>query len=127
VNHVSETIGISIAAIAMVAIFLHIIREEARFRKNAAVARVAYLHSLESLEHDPGNPELKQNALRLGRKFSDLTCDENGFPDFDEQMLNEEVEAVCRVRESRLSLYPVLAQGDYRGFSDVASFSMKRA
>lgn len=62
-------------------------------------ARGEYLGSLDSLKQDPNNPDLKQNTLALGRKYSELTRkfdnQDGTITVFDEISLMNDINAAC--------------------------------
>ena len=58
-------------------------------------ARKAYDNSLETLRHDPNNPELRADTLRLGRAYSNLTRNDKGVTLFDEFALMNDINAAC--------------------------------
>lgn len=58
-------------------------------------ARGAYQESLAKLKLDPSNPNLRQETLRLGREYSNLTRDQKGVTVFDEVALSNDINAAC--------------------------------
>lgn len=58
-------------------------------------ARRAYQESLAQLKLDPSNPNLRQETLRLGREYSNLTRDQKGVTVFDEVALSNDINAAC--------------------------------
>lgn len=58
-------------------------------------AQYAYEIVLVELQNDPRNPNLKQEALRLGREYSNLCQDEQGNTIFDEVALMNDINAAC--------------------------------
>lgn len=58
-------------------------------------AQYAYEIVLVELQNDPRNPNLKQEALRLGREYSNLCRDEQGNTIFDEVALMNDINAAC--------------------------------
>jgi hypothetical protein len=58
-------------------------------------ARRAYLHSLARLKLDPANPDLREETLRLGRSYSNLTRNRRGVTIFDEVALSNDISAAC--------------------------------
>jgi len=58
-------------------------------------ARGAYQESLAQLKLDPSNPNLRQETLRLGREYSNLTRDQKGVTVFDEVALSNDINAAC--------------------------------
>jgi hypothetical protein len=58
-------------------------------------ARAAYQESLAQLKLDPSNPSLRQETLRLGREYSNLTRDKKGVTVFDEVALSNDINAAC--------------------------------
>src|SRR6185295_13550226 len=55
----------------------------------------AYRESLAQLKQDPSNPNLRQETLRLGREYSNLTRDQKGVTVFDEVALSNDINAAC--------------------------------
>ena len=64
-------------------------------QKALAAALQAYQVSLERLEADPNNPQLRQQALRLGRDYLNLTRNKQGVTVYDEVALKNDIDAVC--------------------------------
>lgn len=58
-------------------------------------AHGAYQASLAQLKLDPANPNLRQETLRLGREYSNLTRDQKGVTVFDEVALSNDINAAC--------------------------------
>lgn len=58
-------------------------------------AHGAYRESLAQLKLDPSNPNLRQETLRLGREYSNLTRDKKGVTVFDEVALSNDINAAC--------------------------------
>jgi len=54
-----------------------------------------YLDSLEKLKHDPTNANLRQRTLELGRRYSNLTRNQQGVTVFDEVALSNDIGAAC--------------------------------
>lgn len=70
--------------------------------KSAAWARAArdaaeraYHESLDRLKADPGNANLRQETLALGRTYSNLTRDKKGVTLFDEVALMNDINAAA--------------------------------
>jgi hypothetical protein len=58
-------------------------------------AKKAYQASLRRLKRDPNNPDLREAALRLGRKYSNLLRTYNVKTAFDETALMNDINAAC--------------------------------
>jgi len=58
-------------------------------------AKAAYERSLARLKEDPGNPDLKQKTLGLGRVYSNLTRENKGVTIYDEVALSNDISAAC--------------------------------
>lgn len=58
-------------------------------------ARKAYMASLEQLKREPTNASLRQETLRLGREYSNLTRNSKGVTVFDEVALSNDIGAAC--------------------------------
>ncbi len=54
-----------------------------------------YKEALDELRGDPTNAILRQNALKLGRIYSNLARDAKGVTIFDEVALMNDINAVC--------------------------------
>ena len=65
--------------------------EEAETQKDHA--RRQYRQTLEKLKLHPSDPDVKQEALKYGRKYSYLTRDKQGVTLFDEMMLMNDINA----------------------------------
>ncbi len=68
---------------------------EAREAYRVSAALLQYRMSLASLQAFPTDPELKEEALRLGRAYSSLTKDEKGVALFGEVDLMNDINAAC--------------------------------
>lgn len=58
-------------------------------------AKASYQQALLELKKNPTNPEIKQQALALGRAYSNLTRDNKGQTLFDEVALMNDINAAC--------------------------------
>nr|CAP48090.1 putative integron gene cassette protein [uncultured bacterium]CAP48795.1 putative integron gene cassette protein [uncultured bacterium]CAP48796.1 putative integron gene cassette protein [uncultured bacterium] len=58
-------------------------------------ALTAYRASLSDLKKDPGNSDLRQKTLNLGRIYSNLVRDKKGNTVFDEVALMNDINAAC--------------------------------
>jgi hypothetical protein len=56
-------------------------------------ARRAYFEHLESLKKSPNDPNLKQQTLQLGRRYSALTRESNGVTVYDEMAIMNDISA----------------------------------
>ena len=63
--------------------------------KAQAQAKASYEHSLTELKSDPGNADLRQRTLQLGRGYSSLTRNKKGVTVFDEVALMNDINAAC--------------------------------
>jgi hypothetical protein len=63
--------------------------------KAQAQAKASYDHSLTDLKSDPGNADLRQQTLQLGRSYSNLTRNKKGVTVFDEVALMNDISAAC--------------------------------
>lgn len=81
--------------------------------KLKAEALKAYRRSLAQLKEEPGNPDLRQQTLALGRRYSHLMRDKKGNTVFDEVALMNDINAACAGAgsQARTSL-PERAEGD---------------
>jgi hypothetical protein len=50
---------------------------------------------LQRLKAEPNNPERRQEALRLGRAYSNLTRNKKGVTVYDEVALKNDIDAAC--------------------------------
>ncbi len=55
----------------------------------------AYREALHRLKADPTNPNLREETLRLGRTYSNLTRNRRGVTVFDEVALMNDINAAC--------------------------------
>jgi hypothetical protein len=66
------------------------------FEANATEAsKNAYLQALRRLKEGPTNADIKQEALGLGRAYSNRTRDKKGRTLFDEVALMNDINAAC--------------------------------
>lgn len=56
-------------------------------------AHAAYQDSLKALKASPGNPDLRQRALTLGRAYANLTRDKKGVTVYDEMAVMNDLSA----------------------------------
>lgn len=63
--------------------------------KRTVVAEQAYRHSLHRLRHDPRNPDLRQQALGLGRQHASLLRGSSGHALFAEVALMNDINTGC--------------------------------
>jgi ribosome-binding protein aMBF1 (putative translation factor) len=69
---------------------------DARKKANAlAASREAYHNSLKRLKASPTNADLRQETLKLGRRYSNLTRNKRGVTIFDEVALSNDINAAC--------------------------------
>ncbi len=85
-----DTIWVIIVAGAVIALLI-----AAAKNKAAAAAKAAYESGLERLKRDPGNADLRQEILKLGRAYSNATRNNKGVTLFDEVALLNDVNAAC--------------------------------
>lgn len=64
-------------------------------QQQLADALAAYQASLAQLKSEPNNAELRQQALQLGRAYSNLTRNKEGVTLFDEVALKNDIDAAC--------------------------------
>lgn len=81
----------SIAAIVFILVGQSRARTDAEQRRQAA--HDAYKAALANLKISPSNPHLKEEALRLGRSYANLTRDQKGVTIFDEVALSNDISA----------------------------------
>lgn len=84
-----EGCGLVLVLILVVAVVMAICQSKARER-----ARVAYQNALARLKRDPGNSDLREETLRLGRTYSNMTR-QRGVTLFDEVALSNDINAAC--------------------------------
>ena len=58
-------------------------------------AQQAYLESLEQLKHNPADPHLRQETLRLGRIYASKVRSSGRVAVFDEVALMNDINAAC--------------------------------
>ena len=63
--------------------------------KQRRAALQEYQTSLERLKSAPNNPTLRQECLRLGRHYSNLTRDRKGLTIYDEVAIKNDIDAAC--------------------------------
>ena len=64
-----------------------------RINKQLEEAFFGYKNALELLKQQPTNPEFRQNTLKWGRHYSNLTRDRRGVTVFDEVALSNDIGA----------------------------------
>lgn len=103
---------------------------QARLRE---AARLAYEEGLERLRHEPTNPYLRTETLRLGRAYSRRTRNRFGVTLFDEVALSNDISAACAAhaqpksaRESIETRLANLAALKARGLIDESEFAARR-
>lgn len=67
-------------------------------------AKTAYLESLEALKRDPHNPELREFALVLGRKYVAAAQKVSSLTAFDELSLMNDINAACARAGSKVTI-----------------------
>lgn len=75
-------------------------------QKRKEDARRQYQDSLAHLKTDPGNADLRQQTLALGRVYSNLLRDKKGNTLFDEVALMNDINAACAATQQALSSVP---------------------
>ncbi len=97
----------------VIGIFAALVWWSWKLRKVKAEALRAYRRSLARLKEDPGNPDLRQQTLALGRHYSNLIRNKKGHSVFDEVALMNDINAACAGAgsQTRTSL-PESAEGD---------------
>lgn len=86
-------VGAFILLLILGAIAVGIESEQSKTAKARQNALQAYQGALESLKSDPSNPNLRQETLRLGRVYSNLTRNKRGVTVFDEIALMNDIGA----------------------------------
>lgn len=71
--------------------------------KRKEEARQQYQQSLSALKKDPGNADLRQKTLALGRVYSNLLRDKKGNTLFDEVALMNDINAACAATQHAIS------------------------
>ena len=79
-----------IVVVVVVAIYKSVQSE-----KEKSQALAAYRTSLTELKEDPGNSDIRQITLALGRVYSNLVRDKKGNTLFDEVALMNDINAAC--------------------------------
>ena len=64
----------------------------------------AYKNSLAQLKTDPGNSDLRQLTLSLGRIYSNLVRDKKGNTIFDEIALMNDINAACAATQQAIPM-----------------------
>jgi hypothetical protein len=67
----------------------------AKQRDGLKAAFEEYQQCLEQLKGNPNDPELRQEALSLGRTYSNLSRNRTGVAIFDEVALKNDIDAAC--------------------------------
>jgi hypothetical protein len=107
----------------------------ARRHRRAALAgaRRDWEESVARLRADPKNPELKEDALRFGRLYAQLSPERGGRREFTEEEALQAVKALCpppsRTEPARETLEDRLAQLDYyrkRGLLSESEYQQKK-
>lgn len=87
---------IGLIIVALVAwMVVSVNRKASREQKYLLESRQAYQEHLERLKDEPTNPALRQETLRLGRLYSNLTRSNQGVTIFDEVALANDINAAC--------------------------------
>jgi hypothetical protein len=76
--------------IIVIAVVSAVIKEQ-----QLANARAVYRRSLAQLQANPVDPNLRQQALTLGRRYSYLMRNKKGITMFDEMKLMNDINAAC--------------------------------
>jgi hypothetical protein len=71
-------------------------------QKRKDEARQQYQQALARLKKDPGNADLRQQTLALGRVYSNLMRDKKGNTLFDEVALMNDINAACAATQQAL-------------------------
>lgn len=69
-----------------------------------------YGQSLEALKKQPTDANLRQETLRLGRVYSNLTRDRKGVTVFDELALMNDINAACAAAGAQTPSRPIPSQ-----------------
>lgn len=94
----SDSSGLGCCAVIIIILVLVIVASVASANSKAktqAQAKASYEHSLTELKTDPGNADLRQRTLQLGRSYSNLTRNKKGVTVFDEVALMNDINAAC--------------------------------
>ena len=75
--------------------------------KQKVEAQKKYQQSLLELKSQPGNADLRQETLALGRVYSNLIRDKKGNTLFDEVALMNDINAACAATQQAISTQPV--------------------
>src|SRR5262249_49668859 len=87
--------------IIMAIVLLVVVYMSNNKERTKEAARKAYADSLEELKRDPTNANLRQETLRLGRSYSNLTRNSKGVTVFDEVALSNDLNAACAAAAAR--------------------------
>ena len=71
-------------------------------QKKKEEARQQYQQSLDRLKRNPGNADLRQQTLALGRIYSNIMRDKKGNTLFDEVALMNDINAACAATQQAL-------------------------
>lgn len=88
---------LAIVAVVVLVLFGHENMNKSARRREQEVhaASAAYRQSLDALKKAPANADLKEETLRLGRAYSNLTRNRQGVTTFDEVALMNDINAAC--------------------------------
>ncbi len=111
-----------------VALYYHSLQKERELK----AAKDAYHQLLSRLKANPTNADLRQEALRLGRAYSNLTREKKGVTLFDEVALMNDINAACanaasaRPSQSIEGRITKLAELLDKGLIDEAEYKSRR-
>lgn len=92
-----DVVGLVIGTIVFIGAVAH-----ARRKANETTrASSEYRAALEHLKENPNNPQLRQDALALGRVYSNLSRNHKGVTLFDEVALSNDINAACAASIAR--------------------------
>ncbi len=126
---------IILVVMLVVAVIWTVVQTQARQK-----AREAYQNALASLRYDPTDSYKREETLRLGREYSNLTRNRSGVTIFDEVALSNDISAACAgaVKQQKTPPSPPLkASVEFRlvhlgelkskGLIDETEYSTRRA
>ena len=92
---ISSGLPCFIVLVVLVIILVVVHNEGKKAEQARQEAYEAYQKSLARLKSNPINADLRQQALNLGRKYSNLTRDKKGVTVYDEVALMNDINAAC--------------------------------
>lgn len=98
-------------ALLVIAIFVIVTLSNADAKKKRE-AKEAYQGALAKLKANPSSSDLRQQALALGRIYSNVMRDKKGNTLFDEVALMNDIGAACAATHQVIGQQPVVAAGE---------------